>query len=100
MFYMTAYPLQFNLITDATAVSTEPSEMQTLGRNLHGIQVSGTFAATVLVEATLDGQTWEQLDTITTAGIKQYSGVYASIRVSVSAYTSGSVFVFGLSQRS
>lgn len=98
-FFMTAAPLQFNLISNASAVSTDKYEMQVLGRNLHAIQVSGTFSATVLVESTLDGVTWFTLDTITAAGIKQYSGVYQSIRVSVSAYTSGAISVVGVTQR-
>lgn len=99
-FYMTPYPLQFNLITGAVAISTNTYEMQVLGRNYHAIAVSGTFVATVLAEATLDGVNWFTLATITTAGITQYTGLYQSIRVSVSAYTSGTITVVGMTQRS
>lgn len=100
-FFMTSAPLQFDLFSNASAVTAtgEQAEMQVLGRNLHAIQVSGTFSATVLVESTLDGVSWFTLDTITAAGIKQYTGVYQSIQVSVSAYTSGSVSVVGVTQR-
>ena len=99
-FYMTAFPLQFPLITAATAVSATQSEMQVLGRNLHAVQVSGTFSATVLIEGSLDGVNWTTLSSLTATGITQYTGLYQSIRASVSAYTSGSVTVVGMSQRS
>lgn len=98
-FSMTAYPLQFHLIEGATAQSNEKYEMQVLGRNLHAIQVKGITTATVLVEATVDGENWVTLSSVTADGITQYSGLYASIRVSISAYTSGSIDVFGISQR-
>lgn len=108
MFYMTAYPLQFSLIKDATAVTTSNSdpysEFNTLGRNLHAVQVGtedgSAFTATVLVEATCDGTIWTELDQITTATAKQYSGIFQSIRVSISAYTSGAIDVVGMTQRS
>lgn len=99
LFYDTAYPLQFNLITAAAAQGTDTYEMQVLGRNLHAIAVSGTFVATVLVEATLDGANWLTLSSITSSGITQYQGIYESIRVSVSAYTSGTVTVTSMTQR-
>lgn len=98
-FFMTSAPLQFNLITAANAQSTNAYAMQVLGRNYHAIQVIGTFSASVLVEATLDGTNWFTLSTITSAGITQYTGIYQAIRVSVSAYTSGNVTVVGISQR-
>jgi hypothetical protein len=99
-FYMTAFPLQFALITDAAEVSTTQTEMQVLGRNLHAIAVSGTFDATVLIEGSLDGTNWSTLSSLTTTGITQYTGLYQSIRASVSAWTSGTVTVVGMSQRS
>lgn len=98
-FFMTAYPLQFNLLTAESSISSETVEMQVLGRNLHAIQVSGTFAATVLVEATLDGINWGTIATITSPQITQFSGLYQSIRASVSAYTSGNVTVTGITMR-
>lgn len=100
-FFMTAYPLQFNLITGAAAISTNTYEMQVLGRTKHAIAVSGTFVATVFVEATLDGVNWVTLQlSINAPGIVQFDGLYQSIRVSVSTYTSGSVTVVGMTQRS
>ena len=99
-FYMTAFPLQFDLLTAESSISSESVEMQALGRNLHAIQVSGTFVATVLVEATLDGVNWSTIGTITAPGITQYSGLFQSIRVSVSAYTSGVITVTGITMRS
>lgn len=100
-FFMAAYPLQFNLITGAAAISTNTYEMQVLGRTKHAIAVSGTFVATVFVEATLDGVNWVTLQlSINAPGIVQFDGLYQSIRVSVSTYTSGSVTVVGMTQRS
>lgn len=101
--FMLSMPLHFTLIPSATAAVTNTSEMQVLGRNMHAIQVactSGTMSATVLVEATVDMVNWVQIDSITAPGIKQYSGVYASIRASMPTYTSGTISVTGLSQRS
>lgn len=102
-FYMTAYPLQFYLISGATG-TTGTFEMQVMGRNQHAIAVTGangaSFAGTVLVEGTLDGANWITLDSIMAAGIKQYTGLYRSIRVSVADYTSGSITVAGITQRS
>lgn len=102
-FFMSAFPLQFTLISDATAQTTDTYEMQVLGRNLHAIAVSTasgtTFSATVLVEATLDGTNWFTLASLTSTGITQYSGVYQSIRVSIPSYTSGTITVSGMTQR-
>lgn len=99
-YYMTAYPLLFPLLTNVTATTAEPAEMQVLGRTYHAIQTSGTFVATITVEGTLDGTNWYSLGSITSAGIAQYNGIYLSIRVSVTAYTSGAVTVAGLTMRS
>lgn len=108
LFYMTAYPLQFSLIDGATAVTTgneDPyAEFNVLGRNIHAVQVGtsdgSTFSATVLVESTLDGELWTQLDEITAPSSKQYEGLYQSIRVSITAYTSGTIDVVAITQRS
>jgi len=106
MFFMSAYPLQFILFTDETSVTTGNSdpyaEIMVLGRNLAAIQVSttgGTYAATVLVEGTLDGVNWTTIQSITAAGIVQISGLYQSIRASITAYTSGNISVTAISQR-
>ena len=98
-FFMAAYPLQFSLITGATAISMETYEMQVLGRIRHAIQVSGTFTATVLVEGSLDGVNWDTLASVAAPGISQYTGLYQSIRVSVNAYTNGTITVVGMTQR-
>lgn len=102
LFYDTAYPLQFKLIINATAQTTNTYEMQVLGRNRHAIAVTSTggFTASVLVEATLDGVNWATLGTITTSTINQYQGLYQSIRVSIPSYTSGTITVTGMTMRS
>lgn len=99
MFYNTAFPLQFALITAATAVTTVAQQMQVSGRNLHAIAVSGTFVGTVTVYGTLDGTNWVTLDSVTAPEILQYAGLYQDIAVSVTAYTSGSITVTGMTQR-
>lgn len=104
MFTMTAYPLQFTMYTAQAAAqlntSSQAPVIQVLGRNQHAIQVSGTFSASVLIEATLDGTNWFTLDTITTPSVKQYSGLYESIRASIPSFTSGAITVTAISQRS
>ncbi len=99
-YYMTAFPLQFSLLENATETTSDTYEMQVMGRNLHAIAVTGTFVGTVLVEGTLDGQNWAPLSTISNETIEQYSGVYQSLRVSVTGYTSGTITVTGMTQRS
>jgi hypothetical protein len=105
LFYMTAYPLQFMLISGKSGITTGQAdpyyEMNVLGRNLHAVAVSasGTYNATVLFEATLDGVNWFTLQSVTAAGIYQFSGVYQSIRVSITAWTSGAITVTGITQR-
>lgn len=102
-FFGATIPLLFTLIDKATATTTGTEQFQTLGRNSHAIQTAvetgDTFGGTVLVEATLDGSHWFTLDTITTATIKQYTGMYTDIRVSITAYTSGHISVFAATQR-
>lgn len=100
MFYNSAFPLQFSLISDATAVTSTAAQMQVSGRNLHAVAVSGTFTGTVTVYGTLDGENWIVLDTVTAPEILQYAGLYQDIAVSVTAYTSGSITVTGMTQRS
>lgn len=102
MLYQTAIPLQFTLIKEVAATTTDYAEIDVLGRNLHAIAVSasGIYNATVLVEATLDGVNWGMLDSITATGIKQYSGLYQSIRISIPTYTSGTITVSAITQRS
>lgn len=103
MHYMTSYPLQFTLF-DAVAVaqplSESTPEINVLGRNLLAVAVTGTFDATVKIEATLDGKNWVQLASITTPGITQYDGIYRSIRATIPTYVSGEVTVAAISQRS
>ncbi|UOF90778.1 hypothetical protein LSG31_00400 [Fodinisporobacter ferrooxydans] len=107
LFYMTAYPLEFTLFSKQTAVTTgqaDPySEINALGRNLHAVQVAvetgETMNATVLIEGTLDGVHWTQIEQITAPKISQYSGLYKSIRASITAYTSGTISVLAVSQR-
>ncbi|KIL42075.1 hypothetical protein SD70_02510 [Gordoniibacillus kamchatkensis] len=103
-FYQAAFPLEFQLIQGATAVTPLPltDYIETLGRNQLAIQVSssnGAFSASVLIEATLDEQKWFTLDTINAEGIKQYSGLYKAIRASISSYTSGTIDVYAISQK-
>lgn len=105
-FFQSAFPLQFTLLQGATAVTTNNQdpyvEFNTLGRNQHAIQVSSTnpYNATVLVEGTLDGVNWAPIETITQTGIVQFSGLYQSIRVSITSYTSGNITVTAITQRS
>ncbi len=105
-FYGTAYPLQFYLIEGATAdtAAGQQAEWNALGRNLHAVAVSTasgtTFSATVLIEATLDGVNWLTIASITTTEIQQFSGLYQSLRASITAYTSGTISVTSVMQRS
>lgn len=101
-FFSASMPLMFTLISMVQAVTTG-DQFQALGRNYHALQTTAeqaeTFGATVLVEATLDGTHWFTLDTITTATNKQYVGLFTDIRATVTAWTSGHISVFALSQR-
>lgn len=100
-FFQSVYPLQFTILSDAQAATPagEYYEINVLGRNYHAIQVSGTFNASVLVEGTLDGQNWAPIETITSAKISQYTGLYQSIRVSIPSYTSGTINVSAMTMR-
>jgi len=103
LFFMTSYPLQFKLfdaVSAAKVLGTTTPEIHVLGRNLHAIAVTGTFDATVLLEATLDGVNWLTLASVTTPGITQYVGLYQSIRATIPTYVSGAVTVTAISQRS
>lgn len=98
IFFTLNYPLQFQLydgVTGGTGITTGQNdpfvEWTPIGRNLHAVQVAshaaGTFGSSVLLEGSLDGVHWFTIDTITVAGIKQYTGLYQSLRTSITAYT-------------
>lgn len=57
----------------------------------HTFEVTGTFVATIDLEATIDGTTWHALATVTAPGLVNVAGVFHSVRADVTAYTSGSV---------
>jgi hypothetical protein len=90
-------------VTPNNAVTPAGKEAIVLifGRTLHAVQVSGTFTATVTVEVSLDSTltNWKQIDTISAADLKQYSGIYFALRVKISAYTSGNPLVIVQTQR-
>jgi hypothetical protein len=101
-FFQTTFPLQFSLIAGATAVTPGGTyyEINVLGRKYHAIQVSGpAYNATVLLEGTLDGINWITIQSITAVGIYQYTGIYQSLRVSITAYTAGTIAVTAITQR-
>lgn len=105
-FFQACFPLKFtpigpSSVTPNNAVTTAGSEaiILTFGRDLFSVQVSGTFTGTVLLEGSLDGVTWTQVDTFTTAALRQYSGLYYNMRVSISAYTSGTPLVTFVMQK-
>lgn len=103
-YFQSSFPLQFNLIVGATASTPAGTyyEFNTLGRNYHSIQVSApaVINATILVEGTLDGVNWTTIESISSLKISQYTGIYQSIRVSISAYTSGTITVTSMTMRS
>jgi hypothetical protein len=99
-YFQSFFPLIFTPIGPASVTKNDrvtpngtQAVIQTFGRNAFAVQVSGTFTASVLIEATLDGVNWETLDTISAKGIKQYTGLYLAIRAGISAYTSGNPLV-------
>lgn len=104
-YFSAAFPLVFTAIGTASKtanniVTPAGSEAIVLsfGRTLQAVQVTGTFTASVKIEVTLDDPAsqdaqWIVLDTISAASLKQYSGIYYAMRISISAYTSGSVNV-------
>lgn len=78
----------------------------TPGRGDVGVQITGTFAATLAFEGTVDGTTWFAITAVppgtgaagvtSTAAVGAWrliSGGLAQVRVRVSAYTSGTVVV-------
>lgn len=105
-FFQACFPLKFTPIGTGT---TTPNNAQTpagseaiigtFGRDLFAVQVSGTFVGTVLLEGSLDGVTWTQVDTFTTSALRQYSGLYYNMRLSISAYTSGAPLVSFIMQK-
>ncbi len=73
---------------------TDPISLQS--KEMASISISGTFSATVTVQRELEGGTWLDVETYTSAVEKNYtSGSNESIRVGVktSDYTSGTVNV-------
>ena len=72
-------------------------------RSLHTVTLTGTFSATAQVEGSQDNVTFFPLAptavpsgtasgaSLTAAGVYVYQGSYRSIRLNVTAYTSGSV---------
>lgn len=107
-YFSASFPLLF---TPISPTSVTPNGIVTpvgsealillLGRNQYAVQVSGTFVATVTIEVSLDVSlaVWKSLDTFTTADLKQYSGLFYAMRVSISAWTSGNPLVTVLMQR-
>lgn len=59
----------------------------------HSVEVTGTFTANVLFEATVDGTNWNTVATVTAAGLASYLGAFHSLRASVSGYVSGTITV-------
>jgi hypothetical protein len=105
-YFQASFPLKFTLIgastvtpNNAVTPAGSEAEFQVFGRLYHSVQVAGTFNATIVVEATNDGQNWQQIDSITAPAIKQYVGPYYSMRVRISAYTSGNPVVIAITQR-
>lgn len=81
--------------------------MDVTGYGSVGLQVTGTFSATVTFEGTIDYQNWVAMPVLDTAGARQTTATAAglftvstvgvvAIRARVSAYTSGSVTVGGV----
>jgi len=99
-----AYKHTFQSAATATG---NGSAMNVAGLGLVGVQLTGTFSATVTFEGTIDGSNWVSLlarlvtdgttsATATAAGIYQVPAAgLAQVRARVSAYTSGSVTVIG-----
>jgi hypothetical protein len=104
------YPLPIDnpdLITSSTIAASGASvtTVTTGGNGVVGLQLSGTFVATLSFEATSDGTNWfavngvasvtgAQVSTATAPGQWRInSGGYSSVRVRASAYTSGTVAV-------
>jgi hypothetical protein len=104
-----AYTGPVTLQSAATATGNGTS-LNVQNRRSAGLQVTGTFTATVTFEATIDGSNWVALNatpsnsatpasTATAAGIwvANVAG-FVSIRARVSAYTSGSITVTAFTQ--
>jgi hypothetical protein len=95
---------------DAAAATGNGTTLQLAGRSSAVLQVSGTFAATVTWEGTVDGSNWVGVAladlnsttraralTATAAGLYLLDGVAGllAVRARISAYTSGNVTVVG-----
>jgi len=95
-------------LQDAAAATGNGAAMNVTGRARLGLQLTGTFVATVTFEATIDGATWVALaltpagggaavTTATAPGLlaAAVSG-FSQFRARISAYTSGSITVLAL----
>ncbi len=72
-------------------------------RTLHTVNLAGTFSATAQVEGSQDNQTFSALTptfilagtasgaSLTAAGVYAYQGSYRSLRLNITAYTSGAL---------
>lgn len=78
---------------DTTGTALDLSADERYQGSAHSVEVTGTFTANVLFEATIDGTSWVTLATVTAAGMTSYLGAFHSIRASVSGYVSGSATV-------
>lgn len=64
--------------------------------NQTAFQITGTFVATVDIEASLDGTLWTVLSSKTAPALVSDSGNYKFYRANVSAFTSGTITVKAL----
>lgn len=106
------YVFEKTMHAAATATGTgEVLDAREGGFSAAAMQVSGTFVGTVTFEATVDGTNWVAMrcvnlgtgDIATTAtapGIYQLQDAHGlhKVRARISAYTSGSISVFGRAQ--
>lgn len=83
----------------ATGTGNGTSSATSAGLNVYAFQTIGTFTATVKIEGSFDGgTTWVQIGSdITTATITHLvDKPVPLLRARVSAYTSGTLTVYGL----
>jgi len=91
----------------AAAATANGEAMNVAGLGLAGVQITGTFTATVTFEGTIDGSTWVSVlarnvadgttsATATAPAVFQVPAAgLAQVRARVSAYTSGAITVVG-----
>ena len=107
-------PIRSTLATAAAAVGVQsatgesgeprPGGLHYPGaRSLHTVTLTGTFSATAQVEGSQDNQTFFALTptavpagtnstaSLTAEGVYVYQGAYRSLRLNITAYTSGAV---------